>query len=77
MLRHGVVLDPRVSLFSASVTERTVSSWDVNYSFSELHGFFVPLALLAPASRFQESQSKNMTLPQLSPRYALEGSNRL
>ena len=25
MLRHGVVLDPRVSLFSASVTERTVS----------------------------------------------------
>ena len=33
-------------------------NWDFNYSFSELPQFSVPLASLAPASRFQESQSK-------------------
>ena len=33
-------------------------NWDFSYSFSELPQFSVPLALLAPASRFQESQSK-------------------
>ena len=33
-------------------------NWDFNYSFSELPQFSVPLASLAPASRFQEFQSK-------------------
>ena len=33
-------------------------SWDFCYSFSELPQFSVPFASLAPASRFQESQSK-------------------
>ena len=33
-------------------------NWDVNYSFSELPQFSVPLALLALASSVQESQSK-------------------
>ena len=33
-------------------------NWDLSCSFSELPQFSVPLPLLAPASRFQESQSK-------------------
>ena len=33
-------------------------NWDFSYSFSELPQFSVPSASLAPASRFQESQSK-------------------
>ena len=33
-------------------------NWDFIYSFSDVPQFSVPLALLAPASRFQESQSK-------------------
>ena len=37
------------------------NNWDMSYSFSELPQFSVPLALSAPASRFQESQSKNRT----------------
>ena len=33
-------------------------NWDFSHSFNELPQFSVPLALLAPAPRFQESQSK-------------------
>ena len=33
-------------------------NWDFSYSFSELPQFSVPFASVAPASRFQESQSK-------------------
>ena len=49
---------------------------DVNCSFIELPQFSVPLALLAPASRFQESQSKNRIWLFLSFLYALVPSTR-